>query len=327
MISRDEWAALLVARGLAPLDAAVVANDAFRWRDPHDPAHALIDGVATRHQEAEWRVIFDAVLDAQARGPLDVDRAIAWRRVYEAGCPMDHIHRVLWHAFQAPGSDIQDRAWVPLDRALETIRRYEELDFPRVSAMDYGPGLGCERLWTNTRDGHRRLLELGAPYRLVFRSLDLCRNVLSPLLRARVDEAAGLKPVLKEPTIDRLPWQTEELADETLFAEIDDGPDPSAEDPVATWFAVVERMMSSREIVHDLGADRFVLAGEPLTPRSCEPRDPPPMPRARPASLQAVLDAWHQRAEAWAEPVSVGALDFEDPMLWLTSAAELTLRG
>lgn len=326
MVSREEWAARLEERGLASSDAVVVADDAFGWRDPHAPARPLLEGFEERHDEAERRAIFDVVIEAQARGPVHADRAVAWRRVYEAGCPMDNIHRVLWHAFQAPDSNIQDQAWVPLAQALRTIAHYEALDFPRVGAMEYGVGLGCERLWTNTRDGHRRLLEHGAPYPMVLRSLDLCRNVFSPRLRARVDAAAGLKPVLKEPTIDRLPWQTEQLSEETVLGDVDDGGAESDVDPVAAWFAVAEDLMSTGEIVHDVGADRFALADEPLTPRKCRPRDPPLAPRERPESLQSLLDAWHAHAEPWVSRVLVESLDFEDPMLWLTTVAEMTLR-
>lgn len=130
------YAAALEQRGLTATDAAAVAGAAFDCKDPKTRT-PLLEGLAARLAPADWGALLGVVVEAQARGPEGV-RAAAWRRLYVAGCPMDNIHRTIWHALQDPEADIQDWAWLPPDAAMANIERYVELEFPRVGSMRYG---------------------------------------------------------------------------------------------------------------------------------------------------------------------------------------------
>lgn len=310
---RPSYEAALRSRGLEPADAKVVADATFALSDVRAPNEPLVSWLVARLPEAALRLLLDVVIEAQARGPQHPERAVAWRRLYVAGCPMDNVDRILWHSFHDPKADIQDWTWVPPERAMAELERYVRLEFPRTGSMRYGPGLGCERLWTNTLHGHREIMRIGAPFVFVGQSLNLARNVMSLRLRERVDRETGLKPVLIVDTIDRLPWQTELLDLDAVDGDVQ-----------VRWFDVVEAMFERGEILHDLSGDRFIVNDEALTERTIQPRLDPPPPRPRPTKeLSTLLEAWHATSEPWMRPVATDDLDLQDPAAWLASVAEL----
>jgi hypothetical protein len=308
MTSRSQYATALEGRGLSSADATTLADAASRLVDAKSGA-PLLEGLAARLPEADWAALLGVVVEAQARGP-EGPRAPAWRRLYVAGCPIDNIHRTLWHAFQDPDADIQDWAWLPIDAAMVNIERYVELELPRVGSMRFGVGLGCETLLSNATAGFRELVRLGASLIFLGQTINLCRNVLSPALRARVDASAGLRAPVME-TIDKEPWQ-DELLD---LGDVD-------ELVLQRWLDSLAQMIETRAAVHDRSADRFVSADEPLTPRRIRPRPAPQPPAPRPAHLAGLLAGMQAQLEPWQQEVKLGSIDVLDPLEWLTGLAE-----
>jgi glycosyltransferase involved in cell wall biosynthesis len=245
----------------------------------------LLDGLAARLLEADWAALLGTVVEAQARGP-EGPRAAAWRRLYVAGCPIDNIHRTLWHAFQDPEADIQDWTWLPREAAMANLERYVQLEFPRVGSMRYGVGLGCETLLANATGAFRELVRLGSSHIFLGQTLNLCRNVLSPALRARVDARAALHAPVTE-SIDKEPWQEELLE----LEEVD-------ELVLQRWLDALNEMRKTGAAVHDRSADRFALAGETLAPRRIRPRPAPEAPAARTAQVAPRAPAGRARALA-----------------------------
>lgn len=308
MTTRHGYSSALEERGLSAADAETVADAAFDLMDPKTRA-PLLEALASRLPEADWAALLGVVVEAQARGPEGA-RAAAWRRLYVAGCPMDNIHRTMWHAFQDPEADIQDWTWLPLDAAMANIERYVELEFPRVGSMRYGVGLGCETLLSNARVAFRELVRLGASHLFLGQTINLCRNVLSPALRGQVDARAGLRaPVMQ--TIDKEPWQDQLL-------DMDDVDELAMQ----RWLDVLDEMRNVGTARHDRSADRLALADEPLTPRRITPRSAPQAPAPRPAHLAALLASLQKEIEPWQQAVTLDALDVVDPLEWLRWVAE-----
>lgn len=342
------YASLLGARGLAPGDVEVILRQAKELPAPHGVGEELVPFLERRLSREERETILTAAAEVHAHGPTGLF-AEGWRLLYVGGCPLDHVWRTLWHAFKDPEADPQDFVWLPEEEALRNVRRYAELGFPRSGAPDtYGPGLGCETLLTNTRDGSRALLQHGAPLLFVARSINACRDVLTPALRAVVDREAGIDPaeVVARPSRGRLDavraklFARSELTDDDLRDavwltdhrdrdELLDLREERVESLVGRWFSTVDALLASGRMVVDHGRDRFRLAEEPAAPLRVVRRDQPAAPTPAPALLETTLARWHRTTDQGyfgASATAQGLLE-EDPVIWLGEVAEMATYG
>lgn len=282
-----EYLAALRAQGLPARDARILVGCARSTPAPRPEDGALLPFLRSRVPGREWALLLDTVAATQARGPRREPFATAWRMLYVAGCPIEHLWRVLWHALRDPGADPQDEAWMPRAAGLANVRRYAALGFPTSGAADtYGPGLGCERLVENTRQGTRRLLELGAPAILAVQAFERCRAVLSPGLRAEVDAVAVTDPA-----------------------------------SCAAWLDALDAAMA--RAVHDPGGDRYRLASEPPTVTLPRRRRAPGPPRAVDPDVARLLARW-RRKRPW-NGTTAGELERTDPLQWLNLVAWMTI--
>ncbi len=284
------YGAALRARGLPDRDVRVLVASVRRWRAPFGVEQSLLPFVHERLYLDERTPLLDAVAEAQARGPRVGPWADGWRALYTAGCPLDHIWAVLWHAFRDPSGDPQDERWLGANAGLANVHRYVTLGFPRSGAPDtYGPGLGCEQLVRNARLGTLELLRLGVEGFLVGQGIERCRAVLSPGLCAMLDARAS--------------------------ASADDNPIP--------WLDALDRAIASREAVHDVGGDRYRLATEPGTPAIPRRRRAPAPPGDVDPDLPRLLRRWRRR-RPW-NTTTVADLQHTDPLAWLQLAAEMAV--
>lgn len=338
----SEYEGSLIARGLLAEDARVLVGAARALQAPLGSHGPLFPFLRARLYAEDWQLVLDAVIETQARGPRQEPWSTAWRRLYVEGCPLDHLWAVLWHSFKDPEADPQDFVWLAPAVGLDNVQRIIELQFPRSSAPGtYGPGLGCQALYDNTRRGAKELIRLGAPSMPVLQNLNRCRSVLSRSLRADVDVAAGLQArTVARPSAEALrairekldaaaklsPEEWETIATDSGFDEGMDellALDHDVEASVERWFAALEARFASGQVVHDVGGDRFVLQREPFSMRESARRAAPRLAQEPSTALRRLVDRWRENGAP--NQTTLEELELQDPLRWLATIGEMAV--
>ena len=327
-------------RGLSPgdVDVLVRQESLLRVRGGRGTPSAFVaEALPARARD----VVLEVVLDALAAGPHGLFEH-AWRRLFAAGCPLDHLWCTLWHAFKDPAADYQDEVWLDEAVGIANVERYVALGVPRLQmpAM-YGPGLGAETLLRNADDGVRALVRLDGPPTAIGHGLEAARVSLSRRARDQVDDIAGVPAGARmaRPPDEALAAIGAKLVDGRKLSRADRRTlaflhrSPAHEDLLllddevipslaVAWLDAARRLLRSGDVVFDAGLDRHRLAAEPETPLvRPPPRRPPAGPTPRPADLTSLLAPHEPPADAFAPLPSVHALETEDPLRWLEALA------
>jgi hypothetical protein len=275
--------------------------------------------------EADFEVLLDATVDAQAHGPFADDARAVWRVLFVEGCPLDHIWRVFFHAWKDPDSDPQDWVTVTPAVALAEARRYVALRFPRASGP--WPGLGCR----NTFDCVRARIDAFAQHEslVTFHGVDeiiKLRAVMSPRLAARVDDAAKVDDLL------RVGWLASNRIDKAseLFAWVDAQPRAEVFGVARRWVCMLDEELRAGHALHDVDGDRFVAIGEALERVPLCRRPEPSRPTERRGALRALIAPWDAAYRPpWRTEGNLDRLldhrDWEDPLEWLESVVEIAI--
>jgi hypothetical protein len=323
----ERYREALARAGLSSSDALTLVHQARDkparlGRDP-----PLVLPLLHRHLDgAAFSTLLDATVDAQARGPLSQPARSVWRLLFVEGCPLDHLWKVLFHAFKDPETDPQDWVTVAPDVALAEARYYSALQFPRASGP--WPGLGCQNTLACVR--HRIESFAAAESLAAFHGLAelvKLRAVVSPRLCAVLDAQARLDRELPR-ALDAS--NTIELAPE-LFVWSDKRTRAEVFDVARRWIQTLENQLRETRAIHDVSGDRFVSPDEPLGSARPPHRAEPSRPDDRREALRELIAPWDS---AWSPPWDKGAdsldallerRDWEDPLEWLHAVAERAL--
>lgn len=346
----EAYASALRERGVSAHDEEVLVEMLRATPAPY-PAGAhgeaqepLLPFLAARLADREIALLVATVAEVHAHGPRG-HFADAWRVVYRAGCPLDHVWRTLWHSFKDPSADPQDDVWLPDAQAEDNVRAYVARKFPRSGAPNlFGPGLGCDKLVAGAQRSARNLRRVGAPLLLLVHVLNAARRAFTPAARALLDHGARIqsaeiakrpKPADLERVRDRVKagrdisdadwaaasWLLADPTEDERFVL----PEDRLEHVVDNWVGAVQALVASQILTVDLAADRYRLTSEAATARSILERGEPG-PRSPAAGVLAtMLEAWRPTGDSYFGGIAtLENLEGRDPLFWLVDVAEMS---
>lgn len=293
----------------------VLGASAFEPR--HPSLLPFVHGARREFISGTFDLLMEDLIEWQALGPVEGRSRSVWRRLYTAGCPLDHLWRLLFDCFVAPNSDPQDWLLVSEEAALARADRYVELGFPRAR----GPwaGFGCGAALDAVR---ARLTTFVACHHLDFHALGedfmRLRRVCSESLVGRIDRRVDMPDEMRRAIRMASPESSVPLADVPL-------PEFADARALDDWYEALARDLKAGTAVRDKYSDRFILADETvrLPPRSRAPRLAPRLPAGNAASeLVAMLAATSHRSPAALFDVK----RYQEPLDWFESTASKWLR-